>query len=126
MRTADQTDQGQLGLKNRLAMVKSSRYPDQIHQRKKDNVMRQPLNFVRVPRYCWQDTVTSETSIIFVRSGMNRWRENPHQYRRLLHGNVSQQTRGMLEELAQEAEAIAAEIETAANSDAEITKSQAA
>jgi hypothetical protein len=48
---------------------------------------------------------------------MNTWRDDAHHYRRLLRGNVSQQTRGMLEELAREAEAIAEDIETAANSD---------
>lgn len=57
---------------------------------------------------------------------MNRWRDKAHHYRRLLRGNISQQSRGMLEELAQEAEAIAEEVETAANSATEITKSQAA
>ena len=57
---------------------------------------------------------------------MNTWRDNAHHYRKLLRGNVSRQTRGMLEELAREAEAIADDIGTAANSDTGITKHQVA
>jgi hypothetical protein len=62
--------------------------------------------------------------IIFVRIGMYRWRDNAHHYRRLLCGAASQQARRMLEELAQEAEAIAEDFDRGADSDAEITMRQ--
>ena len=64
--------------------------------------------------------------IIVVRIGMYRWRDNAHHYRRLLCGAVSQQARRMLEELAQEAEAIAEDFDRRADPDAEITTRQAA
>ena len=40
---------------------------------------------------------------------MNGWRENADRYRQLLGGAVSQKARHMLEELAREANAIAAD-----------------
>jgi hypothetical protein len=52
---------------------------------------------------------------------MYGWRENVHHYRRLLCCAVSQQARRMLEELAQEAEAIAEDFDRTADSDAEST-----
>jgi hypothetical protein len=52
---------------------------------------------------------------------MYGWRDNVHHYRRLLRGAVSQQARRMLEELAQEAEAIAEDFDRTAATDAEIT-----
>ena len=64
--------------------------------------------------------------IIVVGIGMYRWRDNAHHYRRLLCGAVSQQARRMLEELAQEAEAIAEDFDRRAGSGAEITTPQVA
>jgi hypothetical protein len=63
---------------------------------------------------------------MFVRIGMYRWRDNAHHYRGLLCGVVGQQARRMLEELAQEAEAIAEDFDRRADPDAEITTRQAA
>ena len=57
---------------------------------------------------------------------MYGWRDNAHHYRGLLCGAVSQQARRMLEELAQEAEAIAEDFDSKADSDAEITTRQVA
>jgi hypothetical protein len=51
-----------------------------------------------------------------VRNDINTGRDDAHHYRRLLRGDVRQQTSGMLVELAREAEAVAEDIETAANS----------
>jgi hypothetical protein len=57
---------------------------------------------------------------------MYRWRDNAHNYRRLLCGTVSQQARRMLEELAQEAEAMAEDFDGMADSETEITTRQVA
>jgi hypothetical protein len=48
---------------------------------------------------------------------MNGWRENANRYRQLLGGAVSQKARHMLEELASEADAIAADDERKTDSE---------
>jgi hypothetical protein len=57
---------------------------------------------------------------------MYGWRDKAHCYRRLSRGAVSRQARQMLEELAQEADAIAADLERKSDTESEIHPQRAA